>query len=283
MHRRLSTLAAITVTALALGAAPAYAGHSWGDWHWERSANPATLTVLNSTTDARTPIGGQNWPAMLSRSASDWSQSSVLDLAVQPQTAVDLAAREACLFEPRAIRVCNVVNPDVTWLGLATVLGDPTSGSGHILAATAQMNDTWFTTPLYNSTNAQHVMCQEVGHTFGLDHQDESGADLNTCMDYADALDNPSPNAHDYQQLDEIYRHLDGSGSGGGGGKKGGNGGSGGGKGGKGPNKSEAWAPAPLDLPAGYHGTGDHGRPHSDVFVTEENGYTVSRYVLWAY
>lgn len=45
------------------------------------------------------------------------------------------------------------------------------------------------------------MMCQEIGHDFGLDHQDESGADLNTCMDYSDALDNPSPNNHDYQQL----------------------------------------------------------------------------------
>jgi hypothetical protein len=55
----------------------------------------------------------------------------------------------------------------------------------------------------------QHVMCQEIGHDFGLAHQDESGADLNTCMDYANALDNPSPNQHDYDQLQTIYAHLD--------------------------------------------------------------------------
>ena len=39
---------------------------------------------------------------------------------------------------------------------------------------------------------------------------DESGADLNTCMDYSNALDNPSPNAHDYEQLETIYNsHYD--------------------------------------------------------------------------
>jgi hypothetical protein len=54
-------------------------------------------------------------------------------------------------------------------------------------------------------------MCQEIGHDFGLAHQDESGADLNTCMDYSNALDNPSPNSHDYQQLQTIYSHLDSS------------------------------------------------------------------------
>jgi hypothetical protein len=52
-------------------------------------------------------------------------------------------------------------------------------------------------------------MCQEVGHDFGLGHQDESGADLGTCMDYATALDNQHPDAHDYEQLELIYAHLD--------------------------------------------------------------------------
>lgn len=286
MHRHKIS---ITVALAALGvlgaAAPAQAKHSWGDWHWQRGSNPVTLTVLNSTTDARTPLGGQDWPSALARAATDWSQSSVLDLAVQPQTAVDLAAREACPFQPGAIRVCNVVNPDVTWLGLATVLPDPAADSGHLLAATAQMNDTWFSTPLYDATNAQQVMCQEVGHTFGLDHQDDSGADLNTCMDYATALDNPSPNAHDYQQLDTIYAHLDGSGGGATGGSKGA--GKGGGKkakqSGSSATTSTAWSPVDLGLPAGYHGTGTHGAPHSDVYTMQENGQTIVRYVLWAY
>jgi len=58
------------------------------------------------------------------------------------------------------------------------------------------------------------VICQEVGHTFGLDHQDTSGASLNTCMDYytnTSASDTLSthPNDHDYQELSIIYAHLD--------------------------------------------------------------------------
>jgi hypothetical protein len=63
------------------------------------------------------------------------------------------------------------------------------------------------------------VMCQEVGHDFGLDHQDEnfSNANLGTCMDYTNDPDgggsygpnNEHPNAHDYEQLDKIYGHLD--------------------------------------------------------------------------
>jgi hypothetical protein len=58
-------------------------------------------------------------------------------------------------------------------------------------------------------------MCQEVGHTFGLDHQDENfnNPNLGTCMDYTSDPDGPPtneyPNAHDYDELDSIYAHLD--------------------------------------------------------------------------
>ena len=56
------------------------------------------------------------------------------------------------------------------------------------------------------------MACQEIGHTLGLDHQDENfnNANLGTCMDYTN---NPStnqhPNAHDYEELGIIYGHLD--------------------------------------------------------------------------
>jgi hypothetical protein len=49
-----------------------------------------------------------------------------------------------------------------------------------------------------------------VGHTLGLDHQDETGLSLGTCMDYASSPTNSQrPNAHDYEQLGLIYTHLD--------------------------------------------------------------------------
>jgi hypothetical protein len=55
-------------------------------------------------------------------------------------------------------------------------------------------------------------MCQEVGHTLGLDHQDEdfNNPNLGTCMDYTSNPDsNQHPNQHDYDQLAAIYSHLD--------------------------------------------------------------------------
>jgi hypothetical protein len=55
-------------------------------------------------------------------------------------------------------------------------------------------------------------MCQEIGHIFGLDHQDENfgNGNLGSCMDYTnDPSSNQHPNEHDYEMLDTIYSHLD--------------------------------------------------------------------------
>jgi len=69
----------------------------------------------------------------------------------------------------------------------------------------------------------QSVTCQELGHEVGLDHQDVDfyNTSLFTCMDYqVDPY--PSPNPHDYEQLETIYAHdndgYDSYSSGGGGG-----------------------------------------------------------------
>lgn len=82
------------------------------------------------------------------------------------------------------------------------------------------MNDTYFNTVQYNTPAWRNlVICQEIAHTFGLDHQDEnfSNANLGTCMDYTSdpdgtikgQLSNEHPNAHDYEELGIIYSHND--------------------------------------------------------------------------
>ena len=58
------------------------------------------------------------------------------------------------------------------------------------------------------------VMRQEVGHVFGLAHQDEdfNNPNLGTCMDYTgDPESNQHPNQHDRDQLDTIYHNDPGS------------------------------------------------------------------------
>ena len=97
------------------------------------------------------------------------------------------------------------------WLGIAQIWA---SGS-HITQGVVKLNDTYFNTPTYDTGSwRQFVMCQEIGHTFGLDHQDENfnNANLGSCMDYTNnPSSNQHPNTHDYDQLESIYSHVDGT------------------------------------------------------------------------
>ena len=180
---------------------PAEANHSWGGYHWARTSNPFTLKVVDSNTS--------NWDTSRGTAMTDWSQSTVLNVVLDPTGADDSTrARKQCRMVAGKIRSCNAAYGFNGWLGIATI---NISGGVHITQATVKMNDSYLNSSSYTQTNRQHVMCQEMGHDFGLDHQDESGADLNTCMDYSNALDNPHPNQHDYDELQIIYGHNDSS------------------------------------------------------------------------
>jgi hypothetical protein len=98
-------------------------------------------------------------------------------------------------------------------LGVAQIW---TSRGSHIVQATTKVNDTYFNMPQYNTPAWRRlVMCQEIAHDFGLDHQDENfnNANLGSCMDYTSDPDGPPsnehPNQHDYDQLVSIYSHTD--------------------------------------------------------------------------
>ena len=196
MIRRLLVLASLALGTSALLAGPALATHSWSNYHWARTANPFTLKVVDSNT--------ADWDDNQAGAISDWSRSTVMDLTREAGDDSS-RARKRCVMISGKIHSCNAAYGTNGWLGLASI----NISGGHITQGSAKMNDSYFSSPSYNETARQHVMCQEIGHDFGLTHQDESGADLNTCMDYASALDNPSPNQHDYDQLQTIYQHLD--------------------------------------------------------------------------
>ncbi len=179
------------------------ASHSWGGYHWARTANPFTLKVGNNVSS--------NWTTQFNTALADWSSSSVMNL-----TSVGGTAGRNCKMVAGTVQVCNRTYGNNGWLGLASI---NITGGTHITQGTAKMNDTYFNTSTYNNPNEKlHVMCQEVGHTFGLDHQSTSGASLNTCMDYfsntganANSTLSTHPNTHDYNELVTIYSHLDNS------------------------------------------------------------------------
>jgi len=111
-------------------------------------------------------------------------------------------------------QVCNGSYGNNGWLGLASI---NITGGTHITQGSAKMNDTYFNTTTYNNPNErEHVVCQEVAHTFGLDHQSTDGSSQNSCMDYfsntganAGSTLSTKPNQHDFDELNIIYAHLD--------------------------------------------------------------------------
>jgi hypothetical protein len=175
----------------------AHADHSWGSYHWGRTGNPFTLKLGDNVSLA--------WNPYLATASSDWSQSAVLNTTI----VAGGTRPKNCRPTPGQVEVCNARYGNNGWLGIAQIW---ISGS-HIYQAITKVNDTYFETATYNSGAwRQFVMCQEIGHTFGLDHQDENfnNFNLGTCMDYtSNPATNQHPNSHDYNQLEAIYAHLD--------------------------------------------------------------------------
>lgn len=194
--RRFGLSAAIAVTA-SLIAAPLLADHAWSTYHWKRTA--AQLNV---------PVGDNvdsNWDFYLTQAVGDWNKSTVID---SPKVAGTTNPRN-CKAIRGTIQVCNGRYGNTGWLGIASI----SLSGGHIIQGTIKLNDTYFSTPQYNTPSWKAlVTCQEVGHDYGLGHQDEDFAtdNTNSCMDYTSApMGNEHPDNHDFEQLGLIYNHLE--------------------------------------------------------------------------
>lgn len=198
--RTFARRALLAATVVSIIPAAAIANHSWGSYHWARSANPLQLRIERQITS--------KWESAFYTAVSDWDQSNVLALTAAGSN-TGVSSRKCTAITGKAL-VCNDHYGQRGWLGIASIWAD---GQSHITKATTKLNDSYFDSGTYNKPAwIALVTCQEIGHDFGLAHQDENftNANLNTCMDYTNSPDsNQHPNAHDYQQLSTIYGHLD--------------------------------------------------------------------------
>lgn len=177
--------------------ATAKVDHTWGNYHWARSG------VVNLRLGDNLSSAWKSAPNNFFQTAiADWNRSTVIELfpeagGVNPKR---------CPIVGGMVQVCNSSYGRTGWLGVAGI----SATNGHITGAYVKLNDTYSMT----AAEKQLVMCQEIGHTFGLGHQDEgfNNPPLGTCMDYtstATAPENMHPNAHDYELLEQIYAHSD--------------------------------------------------------------------------
>jgi hypothetical protein len=200
---RLATLAAVSAIALAV---PASANHSWNNYHWATTNGTLDVKVNAAITSA--------WTGYVDEAIVDWEKSDDLELGNRNNLAV---SRKRCSPVPREILVCNDAYGQRGWLGIASIWLD---GNGHISQGTTKLNDTYFAAGRYNTPAWRRmVTCQEIGHDFGLAHQNEifTNTNVGSCMDYTNdpsgtagtngTLSNEHPNSHDYAQLASIYGH----------------------------------------------------------------------------
>ena len=204
---RTLTIGVVAGGLVAAAALPAGASNSWNGYHWAGTASgdkglPAQVTVRNHLDTA--------WSPVLTPVSTDWNASAVIQHTVvngtvgAGQCALPAAPPAAADYE---VDVCNGAYGENGWLGIAEIWVD---ASGHILTGAVRVNDTYFSQAPYDDANARrHVLCQEVGHTWGLDHQHSPKAQ--TCMNDSFGLLSASfvaPNAHDYDELAIVYCHL---------------------------------------------------------------------------
>lgn len=210
---RFSAVAMLVMGASAVGISPAAAEHSWGNYHWLWTGGTSKLVQLGDNV-------GQSWKKPtnhLTKSSGEWStgQNVIITEVVSGGT----RARQ-CKPTEGKVEVCSEKYGFNGWLGLAQIW---ISGS-HITQGIVKLNDSYFNTSTYGTAPWRNlVMCQEIGHTFGLGHVDESFGppNLGTCMDYTNdptgggeyKYSNEEPNSHDYAQLEIIYDGHDGSGA----------------------------------------------------------------------
>ena len=179
-------------------AGDARADNTWGPpYHWARTANPVPLNVIESVTS--------DWQSEFDTSLIEWSENNSQNAEFNftvTQGQIDGRTRKKCAAVEGQITVCNARYGGL-WYGRASINVD---GAGHIIKGTAKMNDSWALPA--GDYNRNHLMCQEIGHLFGLGHTSVDGTVDDTCMDYSWSQTSASPNDHDYLTLADIYAHL---------------------------------------------------------------------------
>ena len=218
MKHFLSRACCASVMALAIVAfvqTPITATHNWGGgtkgYHWQRTSSAIRYIKIRR-------YHSSVWLTRFATAYAKWRSSSMTK--VRPILGSTGGGKNPCPFAAGQITSCDGSYGNTGWLGLASIY---VGGSGHITQGTSKVNNTYFNTAYYNTIPwRQLVICQEIGHNFGLGHVNVTYNTANTgsCMDYTNDPDggrggvsatdpsNMNPNAHDYALINSKHNHT---------------------------------------------------------------------------
>ena len=175
-------VSALAIIALAIGATVASADHAWNNYHFPSYNLSPAVADNTSASLYDVPAGVAEWAAL---------GTNIQPLITESKKG-DITVKEA--FSP-------------FWLGQARIFLD----GDHITKGEVKLNTRLLNS--YGEAAADHVLCQELGHVLGLDHNrdgTEGGSPDDSCMnDQATLGAFPAPNSHDIDQLNLIYNGHD--------------------------------------------------------------------------
>ena len=174
---------AFAIGVLLFGATVASADHSWNNYHFPSYNLSPTVVDSTSSSLYKVPLAVEEW----------FNLGTDIQPVITTASKGDITVKEA--FSP-------------FWLGLARVFLD----GDHITKAEVKLNTRLLNS--YGEAAADHVLCQELGHVLGLDHNrdgDDGGLPDDSCMNDQTTLGlYTNPNSHDTDQLNLIYDgHVD--------------------------------------------------------------------------
>jgi len=175
-------------------------------WKRPEEGEKLKLKISNALTG--------DWDGYFDDAIADWNgaaraegDADVLDLDTER---VD--TDEVCTPIEGIMKVCNADYGDTGWKGINECLiqGDV------IISSVAKMNEFYLGLDKYQGVlttstledQRRYTMCHEIGHGFGLSHQDATfgNPDLYTCLDYTNNPGvNLQPNPEDYHALNILY------------------------------------------------------------------------------
>ena len=182
---------------------PTHCHHAWDPYRWQKSELIQPIYVQNCHNESTriTKLYSINWDSLFNLVLYNWNNVP-LDPTTMTRSNRKSPSFIRILSQPcdlskqgrkGVIQTFNSNYGKTGWLGLTQLYANPTTN--YITRVTVKVNEYYMDLDNYkrfdNEIAWQQVLCHEIGHGLALSHQDMTGSDFDTCLDYSTDLNNP--------------------------------------------------------------------------------------------